>query len=118
MKYTVRIRINNINPFIMLLSAAVIDLLALFVLLIQLITGVFLLTTFWLLALIWIPPVAIIIFYILFAVCGYFTAGSQGKITSTPSVPAIAEAKSSTLGDWANNDYIEGSSWPNRHRAG
>ena len=94
MKYLIRVRIHSINPYIMLVSVVVIDLLVLLGLWIQLITGTVIVIPPLLLALIWIPPIVMILLFLLFALGGSFNVRNQRRITPAPAAHPLSNAAS------------------------
>jgi hypothetical protein len=83
MKHSVRVRIDDLNPFVMLIYVVLIDLSVLMVFLLQQLEEVIFLPQPMALALIWIPPAVILLFFILFEIGVYLTARSKRKSTST-----------------------------------
>lgn len=82
MKYSVRIKSGNLFPIAMLISVAVLDLLVLMVSILQQLAGVIFLSLFLVLALLWIPPTVIILFFIFFELNIFVSARSKLKSTS------------------------------------
>lgn len=79
MKYYIRVRTDNLNPFVLLISVVAVDLLVLTLFLMQLQTGIIFLLPSLLLILIWTPLAAIILLFILFALFGVFSNRKQHK---------------------------------------
>lgn len=82
MKYSIRIKSDNLFPIAMLISVAVLDLLVLMVSILQQLAGVIFLSLFLVLALLWIPPTVIILFFIFFELNIFVSARSKLKPTS------------------------------------
>jgi hypothetical protein len=89
MKHPVRVRINGLNPFVMLIYVVLIDLSILMVFLLQQLKGVIFLPQPLALALIWIPPAVIILFFILFELGVFLTIRSKRKSTSKKTYEII-----------------------------
>lgn len=77
MKYSIRVRTDDLNPFVLLISVVATDLLVLTVFLMQLQTGIVFLLPSLLLILIWTPLAAIIYLFSLFAIFGLFSNCKQ-----------------------------------------
>ena len=82
MKYSIRIKSDNLFPIAMLISVAVLDLLVLMVSILQQLAGVIFLSLFLVLALLWIPPTVIILFFIFFELNIFVSTRSKLKPTS------------------------------------
>ena len=107
MKISVRVRMKNVNPYVMLIYVVVIDLLVLIAFLIQLITGIIFSTPPLLLVLIWIPPAVIVLFFVLFAVAGLFKAHSRRRATPVRSRLHTEIAPSSTSSKAMSEDCLQ-----------
>ena len=77
-----RVRIDDLNPYVMLIYVVLIDVSILMVLLLQQLEEVTFLPQPLALALIWIPPAVILLFFILFQLGVYLTVRSKRKSTS------------------------------------
>ena len=81
MKHPVRVRIDGLNPFVMLIYVVLIDLSILMVFLLQQLKEVIFLPQSLALTLIWIPPAVIILFFVLFELGVFLTVRSKRKST-------------------------------------
>lgn len=89
MKHPVRVRIDGLNPFVMLIYVVLIDLSILMVFLLQQLKEVIFLPQSLALALIWIPPAVIILFFVLFELGVFLTVRSKRNSTSKKTFEII-----------------------------